>query len=36
MSSFHVPLFNRRFLNQRALVQPTPPEHNSFIPNPFD
>jgi hypothetical protein len=31
MSSFHVPLFNRRFLNQRALAQPTPPEHKKRL-----
>lgn len=31
MSSFHAPLFNRRFLNQRALAQPTPPEHKKRL-----
>lgn len=31
MSSFHVPLFNRRFLGQRALSQPTPPEHKKAL-----
>jgi hypothetical protein len=31
MSSFHAPLFNRRFLNQRALTQPTPPEHKKRL-----
>lgn len=31
MTSFHVPLFNRRFLNQRALAQPTPPEHKKRL-----
>ena len=31
MSSFHVPLFNRRFLNQRALAQPTPSEHKKRL-----
>lgn len=31
MSSFHLPLFNRRFLNQRALAQPTPEEHKKLL-----
>lgn len=31
MPSFHVPLFNRRFLNLRALAQPTPPEHKKAL-----
>lgn len=31
MPSPHVPLFNRRFLGQRALAQPTPPEHKKAL-----
>jgi len=31
MSSFHGPLFNRRFLSQRALLQLTPPEHKERL-----
>lgn len=31
MFSFHVPLFNRRFLNQRAPSQPTSPEHKKAL-----
>ena len=31
MPSLHVPLFNRRFLNQRAVTQPTPPEHKKLL-----
>lgn len=31
MSLFHVPLFNRRFLNKRALAQPAPPEHKKRL-----
>lgn len=31
MPSLHAPLFNRRFLNQRAATHPAPPEHKKAL-----
>lgn len=31
MSSLHVPLFNRSFLNKRTITQPAPPEHKKAL-----